>query len=384
MSANIVVTGMEFASKLFDSLKNLVNLDDKNDRAKNIYLNTMFTTSLSDVSKLARVEPLTIVSKDCLNLEYMPDIMNSLLSIFSGYYLTAINILTKVNDVEVVKILDKLNPDRDLSGLVLQNSFESISLEQNNLLLDNYSYSLHKTSNISLENENKSQAITAINEVSNLSVGKILNIDISIPNDNPSKNNPNKSVTVPITVRLMASLLSTDTISHILAFKNEDESLLERYHAWRSGRISFIKDLVFCQDLIDEYKKAVLKDESCTIQEILRRVRNSRQYGLLTKNPSLVNASNLFVISADVARTIEQKLGGKLSNPKIRDKAFENTYAMIIAVVDKEWERVTFYTRNYATATDLSIKEIKASNKSKGPDITDIMKMYNQGISPTF
>ncbi len=57
---------------------------------------------------------------------------------------------------------------------------------------------------------------------------------------------------------------------------------------------------------------------------------------------------------------------------------------MIIAVVDREWERVTFYTRGMAAATDLSFKEIKSANKGKGPDILDLMKSFNQGLPISF
>jgi hypothetical protein len=57
---------------------------------------------------------------------------------------------------------------------------------------------------------------------------------------------------------------------------------------------------------------------------------------------------------------------------------------MIIAVVDREWERVTFYTRGISSHTELSIDEIKAANKGKGPDISDIMKSYNMSASPSF
>ena len=132
---------------------------------------------------------------------------------------------------------------------------------------------------------------------------------------------------------------------NILASKTEDASLTERYHAWRAGRISFIRDFIFAQDLIDESKRAMIGDETGTIQEIIRRVNNSKRYGLLTQNPSLVSASNIFVFTEATARDLEMKLGGPLKNAKIREKAFNNTYAMIITVIDREREIVTFYIR---------------------------------------
>ena len=57
---------------------------------------------------------------------------------------------------------------------------------------------------------------------------------------------------------------------------------------------------------------------------------------------------------------------------------------MLIAVVDKEWGRVTFYTRGITAGTDVSFKEIKAANKSKGIDPMDVMKNMLAGNPVSF
>jgi hypothetical protein len=78
--------------------------------------------------------------------------------------------------------------------------------------------------------------------------------------------------------------------------------------------------MIFCQDVIDEYKRAMMMDDTGTMQEMIRRVNNAKKFGILTKNPSLVASSNLFVISEEVARSIESELGGRLSDPVVREK----------------------------------------------------------------
>lgn len=328
------------------------------------------TNSLAEVSKLTRVEPLTILSKDLLPLDYMPDVQNTVLNLFAAYYLQAVNIMTKVHDVEVIRMLDRLNPDRDSTGFLLS---EGMSLES-------YKHSL-PMSNVARVSMEDDGAKFNLNDVSNLALGKMLNVSIAYqPGSDPQsgtggKQEETKTVNLQVALRLMASVVPDETIQHLLSFKSQDNSFVERYHAWRAGRISFIKDLIFAQDLIDEWKRAAIGDESNTMVEIMRRANNAKKFGLLTKNPSLVSASNIFVISEATARSVESRLGGRLSNPKIRDKAFENTYAMLLVVVDREYERVTFYTRGNASATDVSIKEIKSANKNgKGPDIGDLLK----------
>lgn len=367
MDFSIVSTLLTTSAKIISDLKNNV-------------VGYYAPKSLTEATKLTRVEPLAIVSKDLANYEYTPDVMQSVLSIFSGYYLQAVSMLTKVNNVEVVKILDRLNPDRDESAFLL--AAESAGPIASTLVLENYQYKL-PMANKSFAMEAGKDDIIKIDEYSNLSVGKLLNVEICVGGNEDDKEKA-KTVRVPVSVRLATSIVGNPTMLHILAFKTEDTGLVERYHAWRSGRISFIRDLIFCQDLIDEYRRAMHGDESGTIQEIIRRVNNSKKFGILTQNPSLVSASNIFVMSENNAAELEQKLGGKLSSKRIRDRAFENTYAMLIVVVDRDYERVTIYSRGIEAATDVSMKEIRSAAKKQGIDIADVLKTYSQGQTPSF
>jgi hypothetical protein len=352
------------------------------------------TTSLVEVTKPMRVEPLTVISRDCMTVPELGDVLQSLLSLFSGYYLQAVSVIGNVQSVKVAKVLDSLNPDRDFDYLgegAKLLGFEDYS-EKNTFTMYDEAYRFRLPTSLNRvgieENQlspeqiqeikdselHTSVDITKISEISNLAVGKLLNVEISIGEEKSSK--------FPVSVRLIPSMLPNSSILHILALKTEDTSFTERFHAWRAGRISLIKDLILAQDLIDEHKKALMEDQSGVYSEIMRRVNNAKKFGLITRNPSLVSASNLFVISKDVARELELKLGGKLSNARIREKAFQNTYAMIIVVLDTEMERVTFYNRGTAAATDISFREIKASAKGKGPDILDVLRALNLGSAP--
>lgn len=336
-------------------------------------------SSLTDVIKLTRVEPIAIVSNDCINLEYLPDVMQSILGIFSSYYLQSVDILKlRITDIKVVKMLDSLNPDRDSTGFTSQygneSSFKGISLE-------NMKYSLPTGRQISLEDNKTTETV---NEVSNLSVGKLLNITIALSGKTEDGKDKNQNIIIPVNVRVITTVVPTRSIINILSLKKDDEGIVERYYKWKAGRISFIKDFILCQDLIDEYKRTLASDNDGIVSEILRRANNSKKFGLLTQNPSLATASNIIVISNETAKELEVSLGGKLSNPNIRKKAFESTYAMILVVINTDFDRVTFYTRNIAIGTDLSVKEIKNLSKGKGPNIMDMFKALNQSLPPTF
>lgn len=406
-----------------DGVINIINKVGKSVPYKS--LQAVKPASLVEFTKLARVEPLTVISKDLLTVEYMPDIMQSLLNIFVGYYLQAVAITASIDSVRVIKVLDRLNPDRDpgmvdVIGFAKDRATNGLGFESHDdnfyLSEENYRFKLPRT-NIALEAgypktsstivqdndkpitdftktqhyNTKDNSNTIINEAVNLAVGKYIDVTItaaptmvSTNSDKSKVENVPITLKIPVNVRLAPVVVPDFTIDHILTIKRTDNTFVERYHSWRSGRISFIKDLIFCQDMIDAHKKALISDETGTYAEIMRRVSNSTKKGVLTQNPSLSSASNIFIISDEIAKNVEAKLGGKLSNARIRQKAFENTYAMIIAVVDRRFERVIFYYRGIETSTNVSIREIRASNKSKGPDILDVFKALNSGNAASF
>ena len=360
MNLNLIPTAITTIAKLISDIK---------DNVTGYYS----VNSLSEATKILRVEPLTIVSRDLQQAEYMPDVMNTILSIFSGYYLAGVNILTKVNDVQVARILDKLNPDRDGGTFLLSTEAAHIPT----LTLENFKYRLPAPGDKTPSMEDSK----TVQEASNLAVGKLLNVEIQTSSQEGKEPG---TVKLPVSVRLSTNLVPSVSICNLLTTKTEDESLTERWHAWRSGRIAFWRDLVWCQDLIDEHKRAVIADDTGTLQEIVRRVNNSKKFGLLSKNPSMVTASNIFVITESEAKDIEYKMGGSLKKLHIREKVLDSTYIMLLAVVDRNFERVTFYTRGIESGTDVSIKEIRAANKSKGIDIADIMRGMTSGMPVSF
>lgn len=364
------------SGKVIQTISDIVNIAGRiNNNSK--------TTSLVEFTSAARVEPLTLVSSDCINLEYLPDVLQSLQSLFTGYYLQAVSLTATIGDVKVIKLLDKLNPSRTPT----LGSFANESMnEEWRLAAESYKHKLptskNRVTHVALEEHKETplgiksdkNVLADIRDLSNLSVGKLIKVTIKGPDGKDAYE-------IPIAVRLMVSQLPESSMTHLLTLGSADVSLSERYHAWRSGRIGFIKDLIFCQDLITEHKKALMHDKDGSYSEIIRRVNNNKQAGLISNNPSLATASNLAVISDVCARNIEDKLGGKLSNLRVRDKIFDATYLMILVVVDRQAERITFYHRGIAASTNVGLRDIKAGSKN-GVDAMDIFKAYALGNSP--
>lgn len=362
-----VDSALQTVAKIFNNFKD----------ATSYYSNN----SLPDVTKLTRVEPLVIISKDCMNLEYCGAIQQSMLTIFCAHYLQSIDFMCKVQNVNVVKILDRLNPNRDESGFLLT---ERVSRESASLSQESFKWSLDKAKQRSLSLEHSEDTLKANRELVDLSVGKQLNVELILPQTDKTGENlagaEPQVVELMVNVRLIASSVPNNTLVHLLGRGASENEFTERFQTWlsRSGRIRFVQDLIFCQDLIDEAKRAAISDKSGTMQEVLRRVANAKKYGVMTKNPSMAAASSMYVISKAIAQEVEAKVGS-LKNAKAREVVFDKTYAMVIAVVDPEWESVTFYTRGIEKGSEVSVRELKTASQRKGTDIADVMKMMSAG-----
>lgn len=344
--------------------------------------------SLIEYTQVTRVEPIVLIDADCLYLDCLSDVQQSLLSIFAGYYLQAVAISTNVGSVKVMRELDRLNPSRNVMASAANNSWMMAAESyKDGLPMYSKSAAMEDATEDFVKGfkDPKAQASSTevsfgrdynatLKELSNLSVGKMLNVEIT---DGKNK------ATIPVAVRLLATSIPTTSLVYLLGKNKEDNSAKERYHAWRAGRLSFIKDLVFCQDLIDAHRKHLMKDKSDVYSTILNRAQANKVSTIVSGNPSVATASNLIVMSNTTAMQIEMELNGKLSDFRTREKLFHDTYAMIIAVIDKQWERVTFYHRSIDSKTEVSARDLKAVNKGSGPDVSEILKAYRFGNSPS-
>lgn len=373
---NDIVTGLNMASKLTDTIR----------AAK--------SGSLIEYTQPTRVEPIVLMDERIASLPYAGDIMQSLTSLFSGYYLQAIALSVNVGSVDVIRLLDKLNPNRNVADNVVNGVTNGVASVVSMESVEAYRFRLPvpgrddglgslKVSLESATDEVIPAARTAspgrdtvklLGELSNLSVGKMLEVQIE---------SEGSRATFPINVRLICSGIGSKELVHILSVGSKNISVKERFHAWRAGQLEFIRDLLLCQDLIDAHKKTLAKDPTGLYAEIRKRRQGNSISAIFSGQPSVATASNLIVMSAASAKELERTVGGRLKDFRTREKIFKETYCMILAVVDPDWEVVTFYHRSLAIPSELSVKELAVSNKGKGPDIAEILSAYKLGNSPS-
>lgn len=343
--------------------------------------------SLTELTKSTRVEPIVIVSQDCMNVEFLPNVMQSCQSLFIGYYLQAVALIANVKGVSAARVLDKLNPNG--GGSIVSDwfygsenyKFSLPTTKKRNITLESYAMEAdtkvgdkEKPASASGIEVTDGKVIGNIHESANLSIGKMFNVSIQ---------KDEVKMTVPISVRLLVNSVNERAIISMLTLMSRDSSFKERWHSWRAGSIGW-KDLVFANDLIKESKKMMQNDKEGVISEIFQRSNNAKLNSLFGDNGiNLASASNIYVITTEVANEIERKTGTKINSFKAREEMLKSGYTMILVVIDKTWERVTFYHRGIPMGTTVGVKDLRASNKGGGPDIMDFVKAFMLGNNPS-
>lgn len=338
--------------------------------------------SLIEYTSVARVEPIVLMDNSLTNLTFMPDVMQSITSIFSGYYLQAIALTMNVGKVDVIKLLDKVNPNRD-PWIALESKTLDSHLEQK----DSYAYRLPTRDSVTLADLYDEPALEAKNSTSigrdtlqilktpsNLAVGKMLEVNVE---------NEGSKATFPVSVRLVPVLAMPKDVVTTLTLGSKDKTFWGRYHQWKAGQIDFVKDLVLCQDLINDHKKALIKDPSGIYRQSASRKTKGLISTLLSGNISVATASNIIVISEETKKKIEIELNMRFKDFRSREKFFKDTYGMLMVVVDPEWEGITVYHRSIEAPSNLSSSDMKTVGSSN-VDVGEILKAYQLGNAPKF
>lgn len=325
--------------------------------------------SLPELVRSTRLEPLVLLESGLRHQPYTTDLLQSITSIFSGYYLQAVALVTNVGNINTIRLLESLSTSsKGLGSSAASGKYADMALGR-----EHYQGQLpdfKNITNVALEASNS----RTVSDATDLSVGKLLEIEI--------KDGEHKAI-IPVSVRLNTKTINGKTLIHILGAGEDDKSFKERYHKWRSGEIRFMRDLILCQDIIDAHKDASIKDPTGLYSAIRKRGKSKKVSGLVSGNPSLNVASNIAVMTRDTVDDLEQELKGKFSSFRKREKLMSDAYLMLMVVVDTDYDVIEIYTRGSDDVLEVSASDLRKSNKGTGPDISEIMKSLMVGKAPT-
>lgn len=363
--------------------------------------------SLADISKIARVEPITLVSGSLVGVKELYEILHGVLNIYASYYLQAVSILSAdLSDIRILKILDKTNPDRDIKTFLTAgyHAVESIVEKREKerhyngktMCLENAKFKLpmlvsDRSKSFSMESiwdedefNNLGNSINKIDTFEKLgaAVGKIVDVRFKVGDKiDPKKSN---EISIPVSFKLDTMLMPAEVMTSIMASNKEEITLSSRFKKAMAGRIGFIKEFILCSDLIKSQKKSMIKDPTSYYTAMLKRINNSRIYSALSGNISLAGVSSIFVISEEEENEIQRNIGGKLTSDLTRDMVFANSSAMMIVVISQSWERVTIYVRDIDGFSQNSFSDFKNMASKESSMLSEVLKAFQLNSPPSF
>lgn len=342
--------------------------------------------SLAEYAAFTRVEPRCLVEAEIADMPEMQNIMRTLAVVFSGYYLQSVMISLNVGNIDIIKQLERVNPNRKPIDSAGGYASSLLAMEAyDNGLPDPINpptfASLALESSDNLDGDQGTGAVVgkgtveSLQQANQLSVGKQLEIGFD---------SCGEKRTIVVNVRLMVSLATAKALNNILLIGSVDNSVKERYHRWRMGDLEMIKDLILCRDVITKHRRNLISDNTGYYAAAQANNKMNKISAILSANPSIANYSSIFVISKETANALERETGGKLSSYKIREKIFGHTYAMIIAVVEPQWKTVTIYTHDVNRETTVSFSDMKTIGKGSGDEVSQVLEAYKLGDAPKF
>jgi hypothetical protein len=388
-------------------------------------------TDLVRVTQSARVEPILLMDQRASQVPFIQDVVHSLYNLFTGYWLLSVSLDTTINGVSVGRRLDKFATDRDLAdatATAIGSAFESMdiglpfakdvqraSFESANLAYlkefaeqcasfeamegvnpgygasfealadadrqkiedavegEKYKKDLTKATYGTSDSNRVTDPNKIVQSITNLAVGNIVEVTIS---------EDGKEAKVPVMIRLRVAGMNPTAMVQTLALGGVDMSFRGRWRAWRAGELRFWSDFVMAMDRVDAHRAASMNDETGYYKTVYNRAKRNGMAEILTSGPSLGTASSIIVITQQTAEELERQIGGQLSSFKVRQGIFGQTYSMLLAVVDPDWESVTIYTRGIDMPTKLSKDMMKTAGKSDSKELMDILKSYQLGKAP--
>lgn len=344
-------------------------------------LSSMRSNSLVEYTRATRVEPITLIDRRAAQLPYIDDVLSTALNVFSGYYLQAVALSINVGRIDVMRTLDALNPNRDPLTSIASTVASRASREDDSnatapaMKLPKPGQTLG-CADLTVESSSAVINTRDLTESANLSVGRMLQVTID---------SDGSKATFPVQVRLISNVVDSDVLIHTLSLTKGTNSFTERWHKWRSGQITFVKDLLLAQDLIDAHKKNLISDTSGYYKSRVYQNRKNQAAAVATGKLSVASASSIFIMTEESANELELRSRKRLNNVRDREALFNETFAMLLFVIDSDWETVTMYTRSIDDSTQLTVKELQRINRGgKGPDILEILNALRASRSPSF
>jgi phosphoribosyl-ATP pyrophosphohydrolase len=380
-----IMTAISAVKKVYDIITNVSNVaKGKKDMIALLqegmaaYDRSFLITTNGSITKFLSgftIEPIIIASSSTKQSEIIDKLMEIETDIFASFYSQAFTALTSYYNLPTSLVIDVLGT----TGSRPSNSY-SHRLSSESVNVDYYADLFNTDSSIlSIEATAIKPNDMNFKDQSTSSM-LIRNLEITI-NSNISGKDGNKthSIIIPFMVKTNVIFTTIDQIVNMLTPNHISKSLGYRFDDYRAGVIS-LKELIFADDLIKQYKDNKFKDKDGLV-DLINQQRSDANTKLLNNAIGFEKSYNMLIVTSDEKILLDKQMNGNIDSEKYKQKLLEDSNSMMIAIIDNDYERVYILMRDIRGRTDISFKTIMR-RKDSGIDLSEIMKSLIATRSP--
>jgi len=297
------------------------------------------------------VTPRLVVSESLRDTEELESVIEYNLNIFGLMYSRVFDLLLTVYGMETKMALHTLGQGttfalEDADNLGEEPDFE-VCAEKNVFPLDISSASI----------ENKSSLANKV----------VKEIELSAHVNHPETG---RSMDIKVKMLMKATIVYTDPKEIFTAVDTQGKriSFGYRWDEYRSGAIS-LTNLIFSNDLLKEYKKNRIKEET----DFMKYVESRRKANLQTlARRQTVNMSKMFqmlIVSQNDLKMIQKIVGGKMSKDRTKDAVLDSILSMSLTSVDDDHETVELFLNDISGNIEFTFRALKKGGASNNDEI---------------
>lgn len=338
--------------------------------------------SRGDLFELTRkfvLEPVIVVSDTLKGTEQIEDMIRMNINYYVSLYTTAFTNIVNIYGYTPALAFDVLSTSnttmRDLAGRAFKGgliSLESadvptLDLEDESTLFDlETKFTDHKPKDAMKTDIFFKQFVIS---VTTKAEGK----------KKHDKNAKERTFEVPMVVKASVVYAPMADITNLFSKDSVDNQIFARWHAANAGVISW-KQFFIPNDLVKEYKKALLRDRSDLYKLLNNRLEASAGKVITSGFEGFGKYAASYIIHKDEVLPLERLINSKLKTAESGATLLEAGKGLFFYVVDDAHELVDIYT-TLPSKTTVDMKSLKKSDKKD--ELVDVIKTMLTNKSTT-
>ena len=366
-------------------------------------------TSLTEFAKQSMINSRVYIEKNLATDEILTPLMQNIMSLYCGLVFTAVNLNQNICGSKTVRdISSTVSSAEAFDARQKSNTFDSamslmkdyfVGSNKDNLLNRPYASMKRNSDN----DANRTQIISDNRQIDNRNYSTKIDLkansvidpepkSVSLPSGRilniPMLTDGKSSFNLQLLIQLFPFFIETDVAQEFINL-NFTPSFWRRFTQFQAGEISFFKDFIFSCDLREKRMKALIKDKTGGLADMINKQKNavaSHWMNFLRKpGTEKINiASTILILNKNSVDKALNKNGIDLKSSSNRKKFFENSYCMMLVVVDQMYNEVEIYYNGIEAVSTFKYEQIKRESKKDSTDLVSIMKSYAQGLAPKF